>query len=282
MCKHLIAPCLKHNIGKKHYVKVHIIILDASKAFDKLWRQGLFFKLINVIDESIRRILFKYYSISKAYILLNNIKSEEFIISQGVKQGGILSPFLFNFYVNDLIKDCTDCDLGAKIYELNLSIIAYCDDNIVLSPITSDAQFILDIINCYSREWMIEFNSTKSAYMSFSKDKFFQKYNFKLGEVTITKKEGIIYLGDHNFVNNYLNEKMRNVEKTMFSLYPLGCKPKHMKPSTIVYLYKQFCQSIFRYHLDIVLINMTKLKELDTRQNILIKRSIVLNKFTRR
>jgi len=132
---------------------------------------------------------------------------------------------------------------------------------------------------------MIEFNATKSAYMSFSKDKFFQNYNFKLGDVTIPKKEGIIYLGlplgDHNFVNDYLNEKMRNVEKSMFSLYPLGCKPKHMKPSTIVYLYKQFCQSIFRYHLDIVLINMTKLKELDTRQNILIKRSIGLNKFTR-
>lgn len=73
---------------------------------------------------------------------------------------------------------------------------------------------------------------------------------------------------------------MRSVEKSMFSLYPLGCKPKLMKPSTTVFLYKQFCQSIFRYHLDVVLINVSKLKELDTRQNILIKRTIGINKYS--
>ncbi|CAF1036461.1 unnamed protein product [Brachionus calyciflorus] len=39
---------------------------------------------------------------------------------------------------------------------------------------------------------------------------------------------------------------MRSVEKSVFSLYPLGCRPRQMKPSTIIFLYKQFCQSIFR------------------------------------
>lgn len=143
---------------------------------------------------------------------------------------------------------------------------------------------LLGKIYDYSKKWMIEFNASKSAYMSFTKDIILQKYDFKMGEIVIPKQEGIIYLGlpigNQNYINQYVNEKMKSVEKSMFSLYPLGCKPKQMKPSTTIFLYKQFCQSIFRYHLDVVLINVSKLKELDTRQNILIKRAIGINKYS--
>lgn len=45
--------------------KFFIVSLDTSKAFDKLWRHGLFYKLIEVADGSMCRILFKYNEISK-------------------------------------------------------------------------------------------------------------------------------------------------------------------------------------------------------------------------
>ena len=67
----------------------------------------------------------------------------------------------------------------------------------------------------------------------------------------------------------------------MFSLYPIGCKPRTMRPSTVSFLYKQFCQSILRYSMDIIHISDKKLKELDTRQNILVKNTIGISKFTR-
>jgi hypothetical protein len=68
--------------------------LDASKAFDKLWRAGLFFKMIGKLDPPLWRILYNYYSISKIIVRFNNEKSGVIKISEGVKQGGILSPFL--------------------------------------------------------------------------------------------------------------------------------------------------------------------------------------------
>ena len=48
--------------------KTHIVSLDASKALDKLWRGGLFFKLIGKVDDVIWRLLFNYYKQSKAFI----------------------------------------------------------------------------------------------------------------------------------------------------------------------------------------------------------------------
>ena len=40
--------------------------------------------------------------------MFNNEKSNEFLITEGVKQGDVLSPYLFNLYVNDLIKSCVE------------------------------------------------------------------------------------------------------------------------------------------------------------------------------
>ena len=203
-----------------------------------------------------------------------------------MKQGGILSPYLFNFYVNDLIKDTVDLNLGAKIGNINVSIVAYCDDIAIMSPLASHAQRILEKIFQFALKWKIEFNAKKSSYLCFTKKRLYDVIDcFKLGDNYIPLKKGIIYLGlplgEKEFIESFIDGKMRDVEKSMFSLYPIGCKPRTMRPSTVSFLYKQFCQSILRYSMDIIHISDKKLKELDTRQNILVKNTIGISKFTR-
>ena len=81
-----------------------IASLDAEKAFDKVWRDGLFFKLVNKLDLTHWVILKKYYDQSKGAITLSDLTLSELIeINCGVKQGGILSPYLFNIFINDHI-----------------------------------------------------------------------------------------------------------------------------------------------------------------------------------
>ena len=80
-----------------------LISLDASKVFDKLWRDGLFYKLIKVLDKRIWRILYYYYKISKITIKYNGENSIPLRITAGVKQGGVLSPHFFNYFLNEWI-----------------------------------------------------------------------------------------------------------------------------------------------------------------------------------
>lgn len=55
---------------------MHLVSLDATKAFDKLWRSGLFHKLINKIDPTLWRVIYSYYKESKIIVQINNKLSE--------------------------------------------------------------------------------------------------------------------------------------------------------------------------------------------------------------
>ncbi|RNA21177.1 hypothetical protein BpHYR1_011254 [Brachionus plicatilis] len=79
----------------------------------------------------------------------------------------------------------------------------------------------------------------------------------------------------------YQKKKWRKNEKSFYSLYGLGCKPMVSNPYLIGFLFKQFCQSIFRHVLDNILIPNSMLSELDTRHSLLPKKIIGLKKLTR-
>jgi hypothetical protein len=54
--------------------------------------------------------------------------------ARGVKEGGILSGWLYNIYIDDLIKECVTSNLGAEFYGLIMNIKGFCDDLTLLSP----------------------------------------------------------------------------------------------------------------------------------------------------
>ena len=66
--------------------KLNLIFLDASKAFDKLWRDGLFFKLLNNIPDPIWRILYNYYQMSKIKIKYEDEISDLIIILKALSK----------------------------------------------------------------------------------------------------------------------------------------------------------------------------------------------------
>ena len=80
-----------------------LVFLDASKAFDRVNHFKLFTTLSkrNVLMYIIRIIIF-WYTSQTMYVHWNNTMSTGFNVSNGVRQGGILSPYLFCIYVDEL------------------------------------------------------------------------------------------------------------------------------------------------------------------------------------
>ncbi|RNA04389.1 hypothetical protein BpHYR1_036554 [Brachionus plicatilis] len=68
-----------------------------------------------------------------------------------------------------MLSECTDLKVFAKIGEINLSILAYCDDIVLLSPSEKHIKILLRTCEEHAKDWKIEFNASKSASIFFEK-----------------------------------------------------------------------------------------------------------------
>ena len=73
---------------------------------------------------------------------------------------------------------------------------------------------------------------------------------------------------------------MKKVERAFYSLYSLGCKPGNLSAKTKEFIHKQFCKSILRYGLESLYLTNYKLREYDIWQNIILKQSIGISKYS--
>ncbi len=84
---------------------VHVACLDIEKSFDKVWQNGLLYKLH---EKGINSTLWQIYADSfktfKLYVSIKGQRSKWFIVGQRVHQGGVLSSLLFQILFDDLLK----------------------------------------------------------------------------------------------------------------------------------------------------------------------------------
>ena len=103
--------------------------LDLSKAYDRVNHALLFMKLVERhIPTFIVKFLRNWYREQDLYVKWNSSKSTSFKTSNGVRQGSVLSPALFNVYIDDLFTGLERSGAGIRINGRFSDGIAYADD----------------------------------------------------------------------------------------------------------------------------------------------------------
>ena len=92
-----------------------------------------------------------------------------FTVGQGVHQGAPLSMLLFIIYIDPLLVELKQSNVGAHIADHNITCPAFADDVALLALTEKNLQKLVDIAFIYSNKWRFTFNAKKSYYMVFGK-----------------------------------------------------------------------------------------------------------------
>jgi exonuclease III len=227
---------------------VYCCFLDASKAFDRvnhvrlmklLKERGLPLYLVRFLDF--------WYLNQCMCIRWGSVKSEYFNVNNGVRQGGVLSPFLFNVYMNDLSVRLESLPCGLSYGFRKLNHIMYADDVALFAPSAGALQNLLNICNGFALEADLVYNSKKTVCMCITNGKF--QYSlpcFHINDKQLDIVNEVKYLG--HVITSDLSDD-RDIDRQIRSVYcrvnMLVRKFSRCSDYVKCFLFKSFCSSMY-------------------------------------
>ena len=162
------------NPNKKQVV--YGLFIDFSSAYNTILHTKLFERLEQVLDK-------KEIEYLKALYSRNRIKLGEYSFTPniGVAQGSIISPALFDIYIEDLLKKIEN--LGVNIED----IFAYADDVLILCSSLDEVKRVIDFIRKWSLENNLFINEKKSGIVPFQ-----QRRGKEMSKFTLFEEKTII------------------------------------------------------------------------------------------
>ena len=195
---HLVIHSLIQRYCHQENKKIFSCFVDFSKAFDTIPRDLLFEKLLKYgINGKFFNNIKTMYTNDNCCVKVGNKITESFLANQGVKQGCILSPLLFNIFIADIVERFTaeNCR-PLKIDESrNLGCLLWADDIILLSHSEEGLRNMLSALSSYVDVNGMSINTKKTQCMIFNKTGKFIRRSYPMKNGTIETTKSYKYLG---------------------------------------------------------------------------------------
>ena len=199
-------------------LKTYVAFLDLSKAFDRVWRDGLFYSLWkNGIQGKVWRILKQLYGNVSNKVIFGEFETEWFEQEHGVKQGCVLSPALFSVLMKDLVDMLKEHNLGVSFASQIINALLYADDVALLAESEVQLQQMLNVASDFASKWNLKFNASKSKVLVIGKRTDKNKLWY-IGHTSIEEADTYKYLGVYfsrnlkssYHINTYVKSNIEN------------------------------------------------------------------------
>ena len=232
---------------------VYACYIDASKAFDRINHWTLFRKLLDRnIPRLFVRLLSVWYSTQTFSVTWDGCLSKPFYVSNGVRQGGVLSPQLFNVYMDELTECLVKTKVGCFYNSVCVNHLYYADDAVLLAPTVSSLQILVGICEAYAVKCEITYSVKKSVCCAFVPNTYSDLYlpsvflnNRSMSWVTENKYLGVLLCSNCTDDVDILRQTQALYRQGNFIVH----KFKHCTDDVKLLLFIYHCTNMYGPHL---------------------------------
>lgn len=263
---------------------VHGAGLDARKAFDTVWIDGLMYKLHKAgMNSAALKLIDNAYSNFSCAVFLSGSAGRWFTPLRGVHQGAPLSMILYVIYMNDLIIELRFSGKGVIICNINVSSPCHADDVFLLALFKMNMNYLLRIVYKYSIRWRYMFNIDKTKYLRWGNDND-PNVDICFGGDVILPSDLCKHMGIHlctkpNGLYDMIDMRAGKVKTVLGAARGIGDRSVPVPPLTLSKIYWAVGVPKLTYGLDVTHVNdtlMTKLEDIH-RQNAKLVQSLPAN-----
>ncbi len=186
-------------------------------------------------------------------------------MSAGVRQGGILSPYLFSVFVDELLSKLSESGLGCFINCSCYNSFMYADDLILISISLMHMQALVDICKIEFDKIGMEINISKSGCMRICPRHNVPCDTINISNTPIKWQQDITYLGIHFTSAKQLTLNLQQTKQKFFRAVngifgKIGLKAS---PVVLCSLLSSFCTPILMYAAEALDFNKKSLRSLE-------------------
>ena len=243
-----------------------------------MWINGLLFKLYHnakIVGKSWRLIKSWYLNLEE-YVFYQGARSRQYTILQGVRQGGVLSPWLFLLFIDDLIRELHTLSTGVVIHNLYTGSPMFAGDLTLMSRLKRGLYSMFAQAHQYSLRWRLTFNERKTVVLTFGEcSRVPENREWSIGGKTIIEKS--VW---HNLRKNWhtdVDSLVPIIEVAMagqtagISLANVGCRFNGIIPLVAIKLWKRIALPKMLYGAELWTLNGMKLSKLEKVQNTFLR-----------
>ena len=159
--------------SREYQKEIYMCFIDYSTAFDCVDHGTLWTVLTRLgVPAHLVSLLRGLYEDQEAAVRTEYGDSEWFGVGKGVRQGCILSPYLFNIYAEYIMReaDLDQCPDGVRVAGLTLNNLKYADDTTLLSESRDGLQAMLERVRVESKKMGLSLNTKKTKIMATGED----------------------------------------------------------------------------------------------------------------
>lgn len=155
--------------------EVRSIALDISKAFDKVWYDGLLYKLASLGITGPLLAWFKSYLSNRSQrVMVGSSISGRLPLHAGVPQGSVLGPILFLVFINDLFPSVQN---HLDVFADDSTFWAVIPSRSARTSVATSLNSDLKEIQAWAMKWLVTYNHTKTELVTFSRSR--DMYDFR-------------------------------------------------------------------------------------------------------